>query len=280
MSTPMLELDDIIERVRLVIADAEGQGLPRPGRPTLMELTGLSEHQVRKAQDALKEAEEQAPSPGDSSESPAAPNEDPGTKEMPAVNDHEPVEPQEAGEPLEMPDLQANPTGDRGGESRLQQPRGRFAALLGGVQWPLLVIGLGAAVAVWSGWVGLGQMTGFGPITPLPGIADDLRINTAVVLPISVEAYSAYALRIWLGATGLTERTRKFAMWSAISSLAIGAGAQIAYHLMAAKGIKQAPWPITMLVACVPVVVLGLAAALAHLVNSDRHTAASAGEEN
>ncbi|MGC7102642.1 hypothetical protein ACPZ19_48930 [Amycolatopsis lurida] len=135
--------------------------------------------------------------------------------------------------------------------------------------WPLLLIGLAAAVAVWSGWVGLGRMAGFGVIQPLPGIWDSLQINTAVVLPISVEAYAAYALRCWLGGSQFSARTKRFARWSAVSSLAIGAGAQVAYHLMAAAGLERAPWQITMLVACVPVVVLGLASALAKLVTSD-----------
>jgi hypothetical protein len=137
--------------------------------------------------------------------------------------------------------------------------------------WPLLIIGLAAAVAVWSGWVGLGQMTGFGVISLLPGIWDGLRINTAVVLPVSVEAYAAYALRIWLGIkpTTHTRRTLRFARNSAIISLVIGAVAQVAYHLMSAAGYTRAPWPIVMLVAIVPVAVLGLASALAKLVTKD-----------
>lgn len=61
--------------------------------------------------------------------------------------------------------------------------------------WPLLIIGLGAAVAVWSGWVGLGHLTGFGVVQLVPGVWDDLRINTAVVLPLSVEAYGAALTR-------------------------------------------------------------------------------------
>ena len=28
--------------------------------------------------------------------------------------------------------------------------------------WPLLILALPAAIAVWSGWVGIGQLTGFG----------------------------------------------------------------------------------------------------------------------
>ena len=135
--------------------------------------------------------------------------------------------------------------------------------------WPLLLIGLGAAVAVWSGWVGLGQLTGFGVVQLLPGVWDDLRINTAVVLPLSVEAYGGYALRCWLGTTGLSARTRRFARRSAITSLTIGAGAQAASHLMTAPGIHTAPWPVTVLVACIPVLVLGLASALARLVTAD-----------
>lgn len=132
--------------------------------------------------------------------------------------------------------------------------------------WPLLIIGLAAAVAVWSGWVGLGQLAGFGIIHPLPGIWDGLRINTAVVLPLSVEAYAAYALRIWLGTASQHRRTLRFAKHSAITSMVIGAIAQVAYHLMSAAGYTHAPWPIVTLVAIVPVIVLGLASALAKLV--------------
>jgi hypothetical protein len=64
--------------------------------------------------------------------------------------------------------------------------------------WPLILIAAPAAVAVWSGWVGLGGMCGFGIIHPLPGIWDSLRINTAITLPIGVESYGAYALYAWL----------------------------------------------------------------------------------
>lgn len=136
--------------------------------------------------------------------------------------------------------------------------------------WPLLIIGAAAAVAVWSGWVGLGQLAGFGVIHPLPGIWDDLKLNTAVVLPLSVEAYAAYALRVWLGTAAHNIRTQRFAKRSAIASMIIGAVAQVAYHLMSAAGYTRAPWPVVTLVATVPVIVLGLASALAKLVNTDQ----------
>jgi hypothetical protein len=103
-------------------------------------------------------------------------------------------------------------------------------------------------------------------IQPLPGVWDELRINTAVVLPVSVEAYAAYALRCWLATRAITPRARTFARRSAITSLVIGAAAQIAFHLMTAAGLTHAPWPVTVGVATIPVIVLGLAAALANLI--------------
>jgi hypothetical protein len=35
--------------------------------------------------------------------------------------------------------------------------------------WPILVLALPAFVAIWSGWVDLGRLTGFGVVHPLPG---------------------------------------------------------------------------------------------------------------
>jgi len=136
--------------------------------------------------------------------------------------------------------------------------------------WPLLVLAAPAAVAVWSGWVGIGQMTGFGMVHPLPGIWDSLRIDTAVTLPVGVEAYAAYALRAWLArGRQVSHRTRRFAGWSAAGSLLLGMAGQIAYHLLAQAGATRAPWEITTVVSCLPVLVLGMGAALAHLLHAD-----------
>ena len=138
--------------------------------------------------------------------------------------------------------------------------------------WPLLVLAAPAAVAVWSGWVGIGTMTGFGQIHPLPGIWDSFHLNTAITLPIGVEAYAAYALRIWL-ASGLlvSSRTRRFAKWSAIASLLLGMAGQVAYHLLTEAGTRHAPWGITTAVSCLPVLVLGMGSALTHMVRGDAH---------
>lgn len=158
-------------------------------------------------------------------------------------------------------------------------PVARDRSAAGGRQrahvWPLLVIGLGAAVAVWSGWVGLGALTGFGEVQLLPGLLPAVRINTAVVLPLSVEAYGAFALHVWLNSATLAQRTRRYAAVSSIASLAIGVAAQAVYHLMSAAHVTSAPPAVTVLVASVPVVVLGLATALARLVRDDATAAAS-----
>ncbi|MFC9434012.1 helix-turn-helix domain-containing protein [Nocardia sp. NPDC057030] len=137
--------------------------------------------------------------------------------------------------------------------------------------WPVLLLALPAFVAIWSGWVGLGELTGFGPVHPLPGIADEFTINTAITLPIGMEAYASYALSVWLSGRVRSDRTRSYAKWSAFGSLVLGAVGQVVYHLMQAAGVAVAPWPVTVLVACLPVAVLGMGAALAHMILREHH---------
>jgi len=160
-------------------------------------------------------------------------------------------------------------------------PAGRYPASRRALNWPLLVIASPAAAAIWSGWVALGQLCGFGLISPLPGIAGGFRLDTAITLPVGVEAYGAYALGAWL-APGTPERARAFARRSAIRSLALGMLGQVAYHLLAAAHASRAPWPVTVIVACLPVVTLGFGAALAHLLrdpDGDETAQAGATEE-
>ena len=135
-------------------------------------------------------------------------------------------------------------------------------------RWPLYLIASPGAVAVWSGWVGLGTLCGFGMVHPLPGIADGFQINTAITLPVGVEAYGAYALRAWL-TPGVVESARRFARCSAIGSLALGMLGQVIYHLLSAAHATRAPWPVVVLVSCLPVATLGFGAALTHLLRDD-----------
>jgi hypothetical protein len=124
-------------------------------------------------------------------------------------------------------------------------------------------------------WVGIAQKTGFGLVSPLPGIWPSLHLDTATTLPIGVEAYAAYALRAWLVREHwISDRTRRFAKWSAICSFALGMAGQVAYHLLAQAGAARAPWPVTTLVSCLPVLVLAMGTALAHMLRADAHTAA------
>jgi hypothetical protein len=178
-------------------------------------------------------------------------------------------------QPPVAPDDSAESTGasvsDQVSEPADPVPADRPAWLRHGQSWPIVLLAAPAFVAIWSGWVGLGGLTGFGQVHPLPGIAGGFTIDSAITLPVGVEVYAAYALRVWLAiGVGADDRARRFAKWSAIGSLVLGAAGQIAYHLMIADHVAVAPWPITTAVACLPVVVLGFGAALAHLQHPRR----------
>lgn len=141
--------------------------------------------------------------------------------------------------------------------------------------WPLLVLAAPAAAEVWSGWVGIAQKTGFGRVPLLPGLWPALHLDTAITLPVGVEAYAAYALRAWLASGHVASpRTRRFAKWSAICSFALGMAGQVTYHLLAQAETTRAPWAITTIVSCLPVLVLGMGTTLAHMLRADADAAA------
>jgi len=149
----------------------------------------------------------------------------------------------------------ARTTGPAGGD--------RSAAVSSGTRsvrsWPLVVLAAPAAAEVFSGWAGIAKMTGFGLVSPLPGIWPSLHLDTSITLPVGVEAYAAYALRAWLsGGHAVSGRTRRFAKWSAICSFTLGMAGQVASHLLAQAGAAQAPWPVTTVVSCLPVLVLAM----------------------
>jgi hypothetical protein len=105
-----------------------------------------------------------------------------------------------------------------------------------------------------------------------------LHLDTSITLPVGVEAY---ALRAWLsGEHSINGRTRRFAKWSAICSFALGMAGQVAYHLLAQAGAARAPWPVTTIVSCLPVLVLAMGTALAHMLRADAHTAADGPDDN
>jgi len=138
------------------------------------------------------------------------------------------------------------------------------------VAWPLFLLSLPAFVSIWGGWVGMGRLTGFGPINLLPGIAD-FTVDTAITLPIGLETYAAYSMYAWLAAAHLSTPTRRFAKWSALGSLVLGMAGQAAYHVMASQGTVKAPVEIVIVVSAIPVIVLGLGTGLAHAMRKDWH---------
>lgn len=239
------------DHIQARFQEADQLGLQRPGRKKLTKLIGASEHQIRQALARINT-------------SPI-----PDATPVPRVENAEPPQ----GAPAPAPERPAPWTGGESGDAFTQHPAPTATAPVNAGEppkpWPLILIAAAAAVVVWGGWVELGKLTGFGLVQPLPGLADSVWINTAIALPIGIEAYGGYALRTWLSSANLSTRTRAFARWSAVSSLVIGAGAQVASHLMRADGVHTAPPVVTVLVSCVPVLVLGLATGLATLVRRD-----------
>jgi hypothetical protein len=135
------------------------------------------------------------------------------------------------------------------------------------VTWPVLIVAAGAFVAIWAGWVALGKLTGFGKVNLLPGFWSGWTVDTAITLPLGMEAYAAYAFYVWLHPLA-PRRARLFAAWSSLGAVGLGMGGQTAYHLMTAAHMTAAPWQITTVVSCLPVAVFGLAAALVHMVRA------------
>ena len=88
--------------------------------------------------------------------------------------------------------------------------------------------------------------------------------------PGRVEAYAAYALRAWLAREDwISAGTRRFAKQSAICSFALGMAGQVAYHLLIQAHAVRAPWPVTTVVSCLPVLVRAMGTALAHMLRAD-----------
>lgn len=136
----------------------------------------------------------------------------------------------------------------------------------------LAPIALSAFVATWGGWVGLATKTGFGKVNLLPGIVEPdqhgggtwTTINLSIALPLGVEAYAAYAMSVWFGA-GYTSRAKRFAAVSAVFSLLLAGAGQVSYHVLEARQVEHAPAWLVGFVSCLPVLVIGMAAALHHL---------------
>jgi hypothetical protein len=272
MSTPLrttypVPAEDLIPAARKLAADLG----KLPSRNRLMKEFRIGADKARTVLDALTEPTPvTAPETTDSPAEPhlrAVPNQDQSDSD--GEREEMPPAPEEGASPQVTPYTDPAPTAPTRPAEVVP------AAVLDEGKpvrsWPVLLLALPAFVAVWSGWVGLGELTGFGVVHPLPGIADNFTINSAITLPIGVETYAAFALRVWLSGR-VPAKARRFAKVSALSALVLGALGQVADHLLEAAGVTQAPWQITTVVACLPVAVLGMGAALAHLIHAPRTT--------
>ena len=118
--------------------------------------------------------------------------------------------------------------------------------------WVLVIIAGFALFDVWEAWSEVGNKSGFAH-------------GTGWTLTVIVEAFAGYCLFAWFDAPGA--RSRRFAMWSAITALTlsmIGQGASVlAAHTMP-------PLWLMVFVRILPVIVLALIAVLVHLRRLDR----------
>ena len=109
--------------------------------------------------------------------------------------------------------------------------------------WPLLVLAAPAAAEVWSGWVGIAQMTGL--VQPLPGIWPRCTWT-----PLSHSRSARPGLR-GVRAAGAGELANRRSArgqagslkWSAICSFGLGMAGQVAYHLLAQEPYRVRGMP-------------------------------------
>lgn len=237
----MSTLAPVVDQIRQEFARADNDRQPRPGRPALVQLTGATDYRVRKALETIeRELAPPAASP--------APEPPPVAAMSPVVDNPDPA----AVRPI---------------ANRDARPPIHLALLA--------LLAAPAFVAVWGGWVGLGGLAGFGPVHLLPGIADHVTVNLAVTLPAGMEVYAVIGLRVWLSSRTRTTRTRRFAAWSSCAALVVGCCGQVAYHVLV-RPTTSTPMFVTVAVACLPVAILGVGAALFHLVGEDQRGIAGA----
>jgi hypothetical protein len=73
----------------------------------------------------------------------------------------------------------------------------------------------------------------------------------------------------WPARTGSATRPAGLPSGPRSAPSALGMAGQVAYHGLAQAGAARAPWPITTLVSCLPVLVLAMGTALAYMLRAD-----------
>jgi Protein of unknown function (DUF2637) len=87
---------------------------------------------------------------------------------------------------------------------------------------------------------------------------------SAVLLPLTVDAYAATSTRVWLAGGTRSRRARRFARWNAAGAILLSLAGNATAHLIEAQ-LLAVSWVVVLVVGAVPPVILGLVAELAVL---------------
>jgi hypothetical protein len=137
-------------------------------------------------------------------------------------------------------------------------------------------VGIVAAVASWSGWVGLAERAGFDQSFGMDLWSWHVHPSVAWIFGICVDLFAAVAVRIWMTAHWSSVKTRKTARVWAFITIAIGVLANSTYHVLDALDVK-APIYVIVMISAVPPIMLGVVVHLAVMYGDDFRQALGSG---
>lgn len=137
-------------------------------------------------------------------------------------------------------------------------------------------VGIVAAVASWSGWVGLAERAGFDQAFGMDLWSWHVQPSVSWIYGICVDLFAAAAVRIWMTAHWSTKSTRNTARGWAFTTIGIGVLANSTYHVLDALNV-HAPIPIIILFSAVPPIMLGVVVHLAVMYGDDLRQALGEG---
>ena len=115
-----------------------------------------------------------------------------------------------------------------------------------------------------------GRLTGFGMVSPLPGIWPSLHLDTSITLPVGVAAYAASRARLAGPRPG--DQRPDLPVRQMVGDLLVRARHGRAGGLSPDGSGRDGPGagsPFTTIVSCLPVLVLAMGTALAHMLRAD-----------
>src|SRR5882672_3648770 len=100
----------------------------------------------------------------------------------------------------------------------------------------------------------------------------------APLLPATVDAYAATAMRVWLAESTISGRARRFARTNAVGAILLSLTGNATSHLVGAR-LLPVSWVVVVAVGAVPALVLGLVSHLAVLRTQVDEPVRAAGTE-